>query len=129
MAEQQTSDSSKALVVVSENGVEYSLLKEPNETSMYVMEDHKTLNENLQISELTLELTDVRKHMLVVYCDAIGHLQLECKSEIDQLYSVVKLCDDIVHTLNEFSWVSNNAIVNNIIMATAYEYLVMGFKI
>ena len=79
----QTSDLSKALVVVSENGVEYSLLKEPNEISMYVMEDHKTLNENLQISELTLELTDVRKLMLIVYCDVIGHLQLECKSEID----------------------------------------------
>ena len=79
----QTSDSSKVLVVVSENGVEYSLLKEPNEISMYVMEDHKTLNENLQISELTLELTDVRKLMLIVYCDVIGHLQLECKSEID----------------------------------------------
>ena len=44
MAEQQTSDSSKVLVVVSENGVEYSLLKELNEISMYVMEDHKTLN-------------------------------------------------------------------------------------
>ena len=44
MAEQQTSDSSKALVVVSEDGVEYSLLKGPSETSMYVMEDHKTLN-------------------------------------------------------------------------------------
>ena len=76
MAEQQTSDSSKVVVVVSENGVEYSLLKEPNEISMYVMEDHKTLNENLQISELSLELTDVRKHMLIVYCDVIGHLQL-----------------------------------------------------
>ena len=75
MAEQQTSDSSKAIVVVSEDGVEYSLLKGPTETSMYVMEDHKTLNENLQISELTLELIDVRKH--------IGHLQLECKPEID----------------------------------------------
>ena len=52
MAEQQTGDSSKALqlVIVSENGVEFSLLKEPNETSMYVMEDHKTLNENLQVS-------------------------------------------------------------------------------
>ena len=79
----QTSDSSKALVVVSENGVEYSLLQEPNEISMYVMEDHKTLNENLQISELTLELTDVRKLMLIVYCDVIDHSQLECKSEID----------------------------------------------
>ena len=84
MAEQQTSDSSKAIVVVSEDGVDYSLLKGPTETSMYVMEDHKTLNENLQISELTtLELTDVRKHMLIVYCDVIGHLQLERKSEID----------------------------------------------
>ena len=72
----QTSDSSKVLVVVSEDGVEYSLLKEPNEISMYVMEDHKTLNENLQISELSLELTDVRKHMLIVYCDVIDHLQL-----------------------------------------------------
>ena len=83
MAEQQTSDSSKAIVVVSEDGVEYSLLKGPTETSMYVMEDHKTLNENLQISGLTLELTDVRKHILIVYCDVIGHLQLECKPEID----------------------------------------------
>ena len=83
MAEQQTSDSSKVLVVVSENSVEYSLLKEPNEISMYIMEDHKTFNENLQISELSLELTDVRKLMLIVYCDVIGHLQLECKSEID----------------------------------------------
>ena len=36
MGEQQTADSSKALVVVSEDGVEYSLLKGPNETYTYI---------------------------------------------------------------------------------------------
>ena len=38
----------------------------------------------------------------------------------------VKLCHDTIHAFNELSWAFNNAIVN---MATAYEYLVMGFKI
>ena len=52
MAEQQSDDSSKALVVVGDYSVEYSLLKGPNETSMYVMNAHKALTEHLQITEL-----------------------------------------------------------------------------
>ena len=124
MAEQQNDDLSKALVVVGEDGVEYSLLKGPNETSMYVMEAHKALTDSLQISELALDLTNVGKLILMAYCGVMGHLRLEIQVR-DRLHSVVKLCDDTVHTLNEFSRASNNAITN---MATAYEYLVDGFE-
>ena len=124
MDERQSDDSSKALVVVGEDGVEYSLLKGPNETSVYVKDAHKALTESLQISELSLDLTNVGKLILMAYCGVMGHLRLEMKVR-DRLHSVVKLCDDTVHTLNEFSRASNNAITN---MATAYEYLVDGFE-
>ena len=60
----------------------------------------------------------------MAYCGVMGHLQLEIQVR-DRLHSVVKLCDDTVHTLNEFSRASTTAITN---MATAYEYLVDGFE-
>ena len=124
MAEKQNADSPNALVVVDEDGVEYSLLKGPNETSKYVTDAHKNLTENLQINELASDLTNVGKFILMAYCGVMGHLHLEMQVR-DRLHNVVKLCDDTVHTLNEFSRASNNAITN---MATAYEYLVDGFE-
>ena len=124
MAEQQSGDLSKALVVKGDDGIEYSLLKGPDEKSMYVKEAYKTLTESLQIDELASDLTNVGKFILMAYCGVMGHLQLEMQVR-DRLHSVVKLCDDTVHTLNEFSRSSNNAISN---MATAYEYLVDGFE-
>ena len=124
MAEQQNGDSSKTLVVIGEDGIEYSLLKGPNETSMYVKEAHKTLTESLQIRDLASDLTNVGKLMLMAYCGVMGHLQLEMQVR-DRLHNVVKLCDDTIHTLNEFNRASNNAIDN---MATAYGYLVDGFE-
>ena len=88
------------------------------------MEAHKALTESLQISELALDLTNVGKLILMAWCGVMGHLQLELQLR-ERLYSVVKLCDDTLYTLNEFSRASNIAIAN---MATAYEYLVDGFE-
>ena len=42
MAE-ESSDSCRALVVKDEDGVEFSLLKAPDDTSKYVVEAHKAL--------------------------------------------------------------------------------------
>ena len=61
---------------------------------------------------------------MTAYCGVMGHLQLEIQVR-DRLHSVVKLCDDTVHTSNKFSQVSTIAITN---MATAYEYLLDGFE-
>ena len=124
MAEKKSADSCKSLVVIGDDDVEYSLLKGPDEESMYVKEAHKILSENLQIKELASDLTNVGKLILIAYCGVMGHLELEMKVR-DRLHSVVKLCDDTVHTLNEFNRASNNAIAN---MATAYDYLVDGFE-
>ena len=121
MAE-QSGDSSKSLVVV-DDGVEYSLLKGPDEESKYVVEAHKNLTETLQINELAHDLTNVGKFILMAYCGVMGHLKLEMQVR-DRLHSVVKLCDDTVHTLNEFSRASNNAITN---MATAWCFLFFCF--
>lgn len=121
---EQSDDSCKALVVKGDDGVEYSLLKGPDETSVYVVEAHKTLTESLQINELATDLANVGKFILMAYCGVMGHLRLEMQVR-DRLHSVVKLCDDTVHTLNEFSRASNTAITN---MATAYEYLIDGFE-
>ena len=123
MAE-ESSDSCRALKVKDEDGVEYSLLKAPDDKSKYVIEAHKTLTETLQINELAFDLQNVGKFILMAYCGVMGHLKLE-KQVRDRLHSVVKLCDDTVHTLNEFSRASTTAITN---MATAYEYLLDGFE-
>lgn len=117
-------DSSKALVVKDDDGVEYSLLKGPDDESKYVVAAHKNLTETLQINEVASDLANVGKFILMAYCGVMGHLQLEMQVR-DRLHSVVKLCDDTVHTLNEFSRASNTAITN---MATAYEYLLDGFE-
>ena len=124
MAEKQSADSSNTLVVMGDDNVEYSLLKVSDEKSMYVLEAHKTLTESLQINELASDLTNVGKFIFMAYCGVMGHLQLEMQVR-DRLHSVVKLCDDTVHTLNEFSRASNSAITN---MAKAYKYLVDGFE-
>ena len=119
-----SSDSCKALVVKDEDGIEYSLLKAPDDKSKYVVEIHKTLTESLQINELAFDLANVGKFILMAYCGVMGHLRLEIQVR-ERLHSIVKLCDDTVHTLNEFSRASTTAITN---MATAYEYLVDGFE-
>ena len=117
-------DTSKALVVIGEDGVEYSLLKGPDDESQYVVEAHLKLTESLQINEVATDLSNVGKFILMAYCGVMGHLQLEMQVR-DRLHSVVKLCDDTVHTLNEFSRASNTAIAS---MGTAYEYLLDGFE-
>ena len=115
MAKQQSDDLFEAPVhvVTGEDGVEYSLLKGPHETSTYVIEAHKAFTEMLQIHVLGEDLINVGKFILMAYCGVMGHLQLEIQVR-DRLHSVIKLCDDTVHTLNVFSQVSNNAITNAI---------------
>ena len=113
-----------ALVVKDVDGTEYNLLEAPGKETKYVVEAQQKLRETLQIDEMARDLANVGKFLLMAHCGVMGHLQLELQVR-ERLHSVVKLCDDTVHTLNEFSRASDNAING---MVTAYEYLIEGFE-
>ena len=112
------------LVVTDTDGTKYSLIEGPNKDSRYVVAAQEQLTKTLQINELAVDLANVGKFLLMAQCGVMGHLQLELKVR-ERLHSVVKLCDDTVHTLNEFDRASSEAISN---MASAYEYLLEGFE-
>ena len=112
------------LVVVDTDGTRYSLMEGPDKDSKYVISAQKKLTETLQINQLAADLASVGKFLLMAHCGVMGHLQLEIKVR-ERLHSIVKLCDDTVHTLNEFDRASSDAISN---MASAYEYLVEGYE-
>ena len=117
-------ESDNALMVKDEDGTEYSLLKAPGKETKHVVEARKRLLETLQIDEMAKDLANVGKFLLMAHCGVMGHLQLELQVR-ERLHSVVKLCDDTVHTLNEFTRASDSAING---MVTAYEYLIEGFE-
>lgn len=112
------------LVVKSNDGTEYSLTKPPDVESKFVVEELKKLTETLQINELATDLSNVGKFLLMAYCGVMGYPELEAKVR-ERLYSITKLCDETVFTLNEFNRASDKAID---IMITAYNYLYEGYE-
>ena len=112
------------LIVKSDDGTEYNLTKPPDGESKFVVEAKEKLSETLQINELAIDLSNVGKFLLMAYCGVMGYADLE-KQVRERLYSVTKLCDDTVFTLNEFSRASDKAIE---IMVTAYHYILEGFE-
>ena len=112
------------ILAVESDGTEYSLTKPPDVESKFVVEAQKKLTETLQISELSTDLSNVGKFLLIAYCGVMGHADLESMVR-ERLISITELCDDTVFTLNEFERASDTAIN---IMITAYNHLTEGHE-
>ena len=112
------------LVAIDYDGTTYSLTEGPTKDSRFVIEAYENLNQTLLINEFAADLANVGKFLLMIQCSLMGHIQLEISFR-ERLHSVVKLCDDTVHTFSEFDRVSSDTISN---IATAFEYLIEGFE-
>ena len=100
----------------------YSLLKAPPASSQAVVESMETMSQSLDIPRLAKDLSNLGKCLRLAYCGVVGEPNLQTK--VKQVgYDVVDLCDESVHTINEFQRASNTAIDS---LQATYEFFVDG---
>ena len=97
----------------------YCLSNIPSKNDYVVMEAAKQIEGQLRLEYLGEDLSTLGKFVRIARFGVIGHPDLEIKVRTT-LRNVFELCQDTMHTLNEFTRTSQNALE---ILQSAYRYL------
>ena len=97
----------------------YCLSNIPSKNDYVVMEAAKQIEGQLRLEYLGEDLSTLGKFVRIARFGVIGHPDLEIKVRTT-LRNVFELCQDTIHTLNEFTRTSQNALE---ILQSAYRYL------
>ena len=104
---------------VTKNEKQFSLLQIPSTSDSLVISRIEEINDDLSLETFAENLSSLALFIRLVSCAVKGHVDLEIKV-CKILKSVTKLCDETVHTLNDFK-ISCHASLKN--LSTAYGYL------
>jgi len=111
--------SEESISNVEYEGKTYSLKLRPSQNTGLVVEQKSDMKKTLRLEELGKDFSSLGKFLRLAHYGVVGHtdLQIEVRKTLD---NVVNLCDDTVHTVNEFDRACESALEN---MQSAYEYL------
>ena len=109
---------------VTKDEKQFSLLKVPSRSDSLVISQIEEINDNLPLETLAESLSSLALFIRLASCAVKGHADLEIKVR-KILKSVTKLCDETVHTLNDFKRSCNASLKN---LSTAYGYLKDGLE-
>lgn len=112
---------SKELVLKYEDET-YSLLEVPESTSKLVVLAKQRMMQTINLPQLARDLSNLGMLLRLAFNGVVGFIDLQTKVR-KVFYDVVTLCDESVHTINEFQRASNTAVVS---LQATYEYLVEG---
>ena len=112
---------SKELVIVYE-GETYSLLKVPESQAKLVLSAKQRMMQTINLSQLAKDLSNLGMLLRLAFNGVVGYIDLQIKVR-KIFYNVVRLCDESVHTINEFQRASDTALES---LQATYEYLVDG---
>ena len=112
---------SKELVLKYE-GETYSLLEIPKSTTQLVIEAKGRMMQIINLPQLAKDLTNLGMFLRLAFNGVVGYIELQTKVR-KIFYDVVRLCDESIHTVNEFQRASTTAVES---LQATYEYLVDG---
>ena len=100
-------------------GKTYSLKVIPSQNTKIVEDQKSGMERILKLERLGKDFSSLGKVLRLAHYGVVGHadLQIAVRKTLD---NVVNLCDDTVHTINEFDRACDSALEN---MQSAYEYL------
>jgi len=115
---------SEELFALSYEGEPCSLLVIPQSNSQLVISAAEKLEQDLPIDILGEQFSSLAIFIRLASCAVKGNVQLEI--EVRRIMrDVVSLCDETIHTLNDFKWASNVSLET---MQSAYGYLKDGLE-
>ena len=121
---QKMSSEDDSLSIITYEGRKYNLCKVPPKDSRIVEDETQNITAQLKLKDLGNDLSRLGKFVRLAYCGVVGHVDLQIEVR-KTLKNVAVLCDDTVHTLNEFKRSSQDALES---MQSAYDYLEDGFE-
>lgn len=111
--------SEQSISEVEYDGRKYSLVVIPGLNTKIVVDKTQEIKGKLHLDSLADDFRSLGLLLRLAHCGVAGHVDLEIKVR-RALYNAVTICDDTVHTVNEFERASTIALEN---MQTAYQYL------
>ena len=119
-----STEDTESLSIVTYEDKKYNLCKIPPITSLVVANATKDIEDQLRLKTLGNDLSRLGKFVRLAYCGVVGHVDLQIKVR-QTLKNVSELCDDTVHTINNFKRSSQDALES---MQCAYDYLAEGLE-
>jgi len=99
-----------------------SLLEVPSSSSTVVVQTKGEMINRMNFQAMAKDFSNLAKFLRLAYNGVVGEVQIQIKVK-KLFYETVRLCDESVFTINEFSRASNTAVES--LLAT-YEFLMDG---